>query len=117
MRQRRLIPLDNGTRVARGQIERPAADEKTMSDAIHYDRRHFIGTAATAIAGTGLLASRLGDTGRWSRDASSLNGATPSANGPLGQTTQANAALSTFATPKQDPPMARQFCSSEGPAA
>ena len=31
-----------------------------MSEAIHYNRRRFIGTAVTAVAGTGLFASRLG---------------------------------------------------------
>jgi pimeloyl-ACP methyl ester carboxylesterase len=32
-------------------------DEETMSDAIHYDRRRFIGTAVMATAGAGLVAS------------------------------------------------------------
>jgi pimeloyl-ACP methyl ester carboxylesterase len=32
-----------------------------MSEAMHYDRRRFIGTAAKAMAGAGLIASRLGE--------------------------------------------------------
>jgi pimeloyl-ACP methyl ester carboxylesterase len=36
-----------------------------MSEAIHYDRRRFIGTAVTAMAGAGLVASRLGELEPW----------------------------------------------------
>src|SRR5882762_6990897 len=56
----------------------------TMSEAIHYDRRRFIGTAATAIAGAGLIASRWGELAPGSRDASSLVGTTPGTSGSLG---------------------------------
>jgi hypothetical protein len=53
--------MDNGTRVARREIAETITDEETMSEAIHYDRRRFIGTAVTAMAGAGLVASRLGE--------------------------------------------------------
>jgi pimeloyl-ACP methyl ester carboxylesterase len=55
-----------------------------MSEAIHYDRRRFIGTAVTALAGAGLIASRLGELAPGSRDVSSLVGTTPGTNGALG---------------------------------
>jgi len=41
-----------------------------MSKASHCDRRRFIDTAVTAVAGAGLLAPRLGQREVWSRDAS-----------------------------------------------
>jgi pimeloyl-ACP methyl ester carboxylesterase len=40
-----------------------------MSEANHCDRRRFLGTAVTAIAGAGLLASRSGAREAWSRGA------------------------------------------------
>jgi pimeloyl-ACP methyl ester carboxylesterase len=55
-----------------------------MSEAIHYDRRRFIGTAVTALAGAGLIASRLGEPAPGSRDVSSLVGTTPGTDGALG---------------------------------
>jgi pimeloyl-ACP methyl ester carboxylesterase len=62
-----------------------------MSEATRYDRRHFIGTAVTAIAGAGLLASRVGEPDSWSRDASGLLGTTPSATDSPGSLTQVDA--------------------------
>jgi pimeloyl-ACP methyl ester carboxylesterase len=62
-----------------------------MSEAIHYDRRRFIGTALTAIAGAGLLASRLGEPAPGSRDVSGLVRTTPGTNGSLGPIKQIDA--------------------------
>jgi hypothetical protein len=50
--------LDNRTRVARGQIAGTVTEEETMSEAIKYDRRRFIGTAVMATAGAGLVGSQ-----------------------------------------------------------
>src|ERR1700747_2478913 len=50
-----------------------------MSQPNHCDRRRFIGTAVTAIAGGGVLASRMGERGPWSRGASSPIATTPTA--------------------------------------
>jgi pimeloyl-ACP methyl ester carboxylesterase len=55
-----------------------------MSQATRYDRRHFIGTAVTAIAGAGLLVSRLGELEAWRRDPSGPVGTTSGTNGSLG---------------------------------
>jgi pimeloyl-ACP methyl ester carboxylesterase len=62
-----------------------------MSKASNCDRRRFIGTAVTAIAGAGLLASRSGEPETWSRDASSHVATTPSANDSLGPIKQTDA--------------------------
>jgi hypothetical protein len=52
--------LDNGTRIVGRHIEGTPADEETMSQPNHFDRRSFIGTALTAIAGAGVLAPKSG---------------------------------------------------------
>jgi pimeloyl-ACP methyl ester carboxylesterase len=51
-----------------------------MSEATHYDRRRFIGTAVTAITGAGLLTSGFADLGPWTRDVSTLIATTTSAD-------------------------------------
>ena len=53
-----------------------------MSEAIHYDRRRFIGTAVMATAGAGLVGSRLREPG--SRDESKPTTTGPRTNGSLG---------------------------------
>jgi hypothetical protein len=76
-RHLRSIPMDNGTHVARRQIAGTVADEETMAETTRYDRRHFIGTAVTALASAGLLASRKGEPDPWSPGAASLAGTAP----------------------------------------
>ena len=60
-----------------------------MSDAIHYDRRRFIGTAVMATAGAGLVGSRSRRSG--SRDESSMIVTNPRTNGSPGAFKQINA--------------------------
>src|SRR5229473_7542997 len=86
---RHPIPLDNRTRLARRQIEDTITDEETMSEAIHYDRRRFIGTAVMATAGAGLVASRLREPG--SGYESSPAATKPRTNGSLGPSKQIDA--------------------------
>jgi hypothetical protein len=74
--------MDNGTHVARRQIAGTVADEETMSEATRYDRRHFIGTAVTALASAGLLASRMGEPDPWRPGAASLAGTAPATDSP-----------------------------------
>jgi pimeloyl-ACP methyl ester carboxylesterase len=62
-----------------------------MSEAIHYDRRRFIGAAAMAIAGAGLIASRLREPAPGSRDVSSLIGTTSGTDGSPGPITPVDA--------------------------
>jgi len=59
-----------------------------MSEATRYDRRRFIGTAVTAIAGAGLLASRLEELATWSHDPFRPVGTTSGTNGSLGPVKQ-----------------------------
>ena len=62
-----------------------------MSQPNRCDRRRFIGTVVTAIAGGGVLASRMGERGPWSRGASSPIATTPTANGSLSPITLTDA--------------------------
>jgi pimeloyl-ACP methyl ester carboxylesterase len=64
-------------------------DEETMSEAIQYDRRRFIGTAVMATAGAGLVGSRLVVPG--SRDESSPLATKPRTNGSLSKSKQIDA--------------------------
>jgi pimeloyl-ACP methyl ester carboxylesterase len=60
-----------------------------MSDAIHYDRRRFIGTAVMATAGAGLVGSRSRESG--SRDEASTIASNPRTNASPGAFKQINA--------------------------
>jgi hypothetical protein len=105
MRPRHSILLDNGTRGARRQIEDTVTDEETMSEAIQYDRRRFIGTAMMATAGAGLVGSRLREPG--SPDESGPAALKTSTNGSPGPIKQVNAGLNvgyTEAGPSNGPP-------------